>query len=128
MGEFLVFEEASLMESEFSLKGGEYMSLDAIKMVAETEQQNKQKLAEARAKAKQMITEANADGQKASEERQAAAAAEVKRLMQDAELQADKNAKQLLRETELQCAAVRAKAEGRLDAAGKRIVGRIVNN
>lgn len=103
------------------------MSLDAIKMVTESEQQNKQRLAEARSKAKQMIADANADGQKIAGERQTAAAAEVKRLMQDAELQADKNAKLLLRETELQCATVRAKAENRLEEAGKRIVGRIVN-
>lgn len=103
------------------------MSLDAIKVVAETEQQNKQKLAEARARAKQMIADATTAGQAAQEARQNAATAEVKRLMQDAELQADKNAKQLLRETELQCAAVRAKAKGRMEEAGKRIVGRIVN-
>ena len=103
------------------------MSLDAITMVTVTEQQNKQKLAEARARARQMIADANSAGQAAQEERQNAAAAEVNRLMREAENQAARNSEQLLRETELQCAAVRARAEGRLDEAGKRIVGRIVN-
>ena len=111
---------------EISFKGGETMSLDAMKKVAEAESAAKQSMQAASVASKQLIADAEAKGRACYDAKMAQAQAEVKQLMLDAEAQAAKNAEETLHHAKNQCAVLRAHAEGRLDEASSRIVERIV--
>ena len=81
-------------------KGGESMSLEAMKQVTEAEQTTRAQKAEAEAQVKELLRQA--------EDRAAGHAAEV------------------MAQAEQSCAALRKRAEERLDQAADTIVGRVV--
>lgn len=111
---------------KFISKGGEIMTLDAMKQVVAAEADAKSSFQEASKLSKELIAEAEAKGRAYQQERQAAAAAEVKAMLLEAENQAAKNGEEIMHHAENQCAVIRAHAESRLDAAANRIVERIV--
>lgn len=103
------------------------MSLDAIKQVNEAEQDSKRVLAEAAAYAKKVIADAETRGEALLEERKNQAEAQSRQLMTEAQQKAAENSVIILKETENQCAQLRAKAESRMEAASSLFVGRVVN-
>ena len=107
-------------------KGGETMSLDAIRKIAEAEASAKQALQEATSASRQLIADAETNGRNAKLSREAQANADVKQLMQEAEATAATNTEEILHHAENQCAVLRARAESRLSEAADRIVERIV--
>lgn len=109
-------------------KGGEEMSLEAIKQVTETEQQGQQRKAEAAAAAKKAVADAERAGQAALEEARTQAEAQVSAFMKEAEERASKHTQQVLAETGKSCDALRKAAEGRMKQAAALIVGRVVNS
>ena len=85
-------------------KGGESMSLEAMKQVTEAEEANRARRAEAQAEAKRLVAEAERAGK-----------ARLAEARAQAEAQARKS-----------CDALRAQAEARLADAAESIVRRVV--
>ena len=109
-------------------KGGECMSLEAIKQVTEAEPANKQRKAEAQAEAKRTVAEAERAGKARLAEARAQAEAQVREFMRSAEETAAKHAAEVNAQTQKACDALRSKAEGRLADAAESIVRRVVKN
>lgn len=109
-------------------KGGESMSLEAIKQVTEAELTHKQRKAEAQAEAKRTVAEAERAGKARLAEARAQAEAQVRAFMKQAEETAAKHAAQVNGETQKTCDALRSKAEGRLAQAAESIVRRVVKS
>jgi V/A-type H+-transporting ATPase subunit G/H len=108
-------------------KGGEIMSLDAIKQVTETEQISAQRKLDAEAEAKKAIGEAERAGRAQLQEARAEAQTKVKALMAQAEKGAAKDAEQIGQQTEQSCEQLKAEARAKLEAAATLIVRRVVN-
>lgn len=104
------------------------MSLEAIKTITEAEEAARRLKAEAAVDAKRMISEAKAAGQKALEAAEQKANEELRGLRGKADEKATSDAKELAENTENKKAAMRVRAEGRLDKAAQLIVERIVNS
>ena len=94
-------------------KGGESMSLEAMKQVTEAEEANRARRAEAQAEAKRLVAEA----ERAGKARLAEARAEAK---------AAEHASEVMAQTRKSCDALRAQAEARLADAAESIVRRVV--
>ena len=109
-------------------KGGESMSLEAIKQVTEAEQAHKQRRAEAQAEAKRTVAEAERAGKARLAEARAQAEAKAREFMKAAEETAAKHAAEVTAQTRKTCDTLRAKAEGRLADAAESIVRRVVKN
>lgn len=104
------------------------MSLEAITTITEVEEKVKQMKADASAGAKRAIAEAQANGEEAIASAVKKAEAEIAELMRKAEEKARADASGLAENNENKKAAMRARADARLDKAAELIVERIVNS
>jgi len=73
-------------------KGGESMSLEAMKQVTEAEEANRARRAEAQAEAKRLVAEAERAGKARLAEARAQAEAQARELMRQAEAKAAEHA------------------------------------
>ena len=97
------------------------MSMDAIKQVADSEQQAKERLAQAQTEAKALVEQARRDGETALEQ--------AKKAAQDqamAETLGGEKTRQILAEYETDCQALKERSRARLDKAAEVIVGKVV--
>jgi len=104
------------------------MSFEAIVNIAAAEEKAKAMLAEAEAKARQMVSDAENEGKAAVEAACFKADDEVAELRKQADEKAAADAKELVSGNENKKAAMRAKAEARLEKAAALVVERIVNS
>ena len=104
------------------------MSFEAVSNIAQAEAQAKVTVAEAESKAKQMLADADTAGKLAIDAACAKAEEELKELSRQGSEKARAQAKGLSGELENQKAALRARAEGRLEQAAALVVERIVNS
>ena len=104
------------------------MSFEAITSITEAEALAKTAVVQAEAKARQMIADAEAAGKAAVEAAAAKAESELVELRRQSDEKAVKAANELSHELENKKAALRAKAEAKLDQAAKLVVERIVNS
>ena len=102
------------------------MSLEAIQTITREERENREKLAAAEAKAREVTAAAERDGQALLQQVRARAAEEGRLLMQEAEGRAAKRAEEIRRQAEKDSDALRKDAGSRLDAAAELIVGKVV--
>ncbi|MBQ3072038.1 MAG: hypothetical protein IJD20_01955 [Oscillospiraceae bacterium] len=103
------------------------MSLDAIKEIAAAEEQAKRALAEAQQGAKSAVNDAEKAAAAALTAARAKADEEVRNLIKAAEVRAAEKAKELSESTDNKCAAIRARAESRFEAAASLIAGKVVD-
>ncbi len=103
------------------------MSLDAIKQIAQAEQQTVQRRTEAQAQARRIIADAERAGQETLDAARAQARTQTEQLCKEARAKAEKRAKAVLDETAQTCDAMRKAAKGKLPAVAKVIVERVVN-
>ena len=104
------------------------MSFEAISNIAQAEAQAKNAVAGAEARAKQLAADAESAGKLAVEATVQKAEAELTELGRQVDEKAQAQAESLAAELENQKAVLRAKAEGKLDAAAALVVERIVNS
>lgn len=104
------------------------MSLDAIKQVVQAEADTKQRKADAAAAAKKLIADAEQAGQEALRGARSEAEIKAKELMVQAEERAAVRSSEIADQAKKDCAALRAAAEGRLEAAADLIVRRVVSS
>ena len=104
------------------------MSFEAINSVVQAENEAKAAVAAAEAKARQMVADAQAAGKAAVEAAGDKADSALGELRRKADEDAMKRASKLSREVEIKKAALRARAEARLDRAASLVVERIVKN
>ena len=104
-------------------KGGESMSLEAMKQVTEAEEANRARRVEAQAEAKRLVAEAERAGKARLAEARAQAEAQARELMRQAEAE---HASEVMAQTRKSCDALRAQAEARLADAAESIVRRVV--
>ena len=103
------------------------LSLEAIKQVTEAEQDCAQRKAGALQAAKQMIADAERQGQAELESARSGAETKVLAMMRQAEEAAAGQAEAVQQETQRACADLKAAAQRQLDAAAERIVRKVVN-
>ena len=104
------------------------MSFEAISNIAQAEAQAKSQIASAEVRAKQLAADAESAGKLAVEAAVQKAEAELKELSRQVNDKARGQAGDLAKKLENQKAALRARAEGKLDAAAAIVVERIVNS
>ena len=104
------------------------MSFEAVSNIAQAEAQAKVTVAEAESKAKQMLADADTAGKLAIDAACAKAEEELKELSRQVSEKARAQVKGLSGELENQKAALRARAEERLEQAAALVVERIVNS
>lgn len=104
------------------------MSLEAIKTVSQAEEKARRIKQEAQAEAKRALSGARAAGEAAIAAAEKKAAEELRGLRKKADEKATEDAAELARSTENKKAAMRVRAEGRLDSAAMLVVERIVNS
>lgn len=107
-------------------KGGERMSLEAIKQVTESEEKARAALAQAQADAKRMVADARREGEARVAAALEQAEVQVKAGMEQAEARAVEHAAQVGAESRKTCDALKAKAEQRLSQAADLIMERVV--
>lgn len=103
------------------------MSFQDIQKVTETEENLRQKKAEAQVEAKQIIAAAQRSGIAMKEEARANAEMQVRSLLAEAEVLAQQQSKETLAANDAACQTMRARAEERLEQAADLIVRRVVN-
>ena len=104
------------------------MSFEAINSVVQAENEAKAAVAAAEQKARQMVSDAQAAGKAAVEAAGDKADSALAELRRRADEQAMEKASELQRDVENKKAALRARAEVRLDRAASLVVERIVKN
>ena len=104
------------------------MSLEAIEKISQVEGTNRERKAAAEAEAKQIIANAERDGLALLEPMRAEEAAKGAELLRQAEERAAQRSEQIAASAEAEGDALRRAAEGRLQAASEFIVGRIVED
>jgi V/A-type H+-transporting ATPase subunit G/H len=104
------------------------MSLETIKLISQTEQTAKELKASAQLESAKMIQSANETGSAAIESAVKRASDEVRQLLSAADEKAKKMTEDLFSENLSRQAAMRAKAEARLDDAARLVVERIVSS
>lgn len=104
------------------------MSFEAITSIAAIEAEAKATVANAQAKAKQMLADAELAGKAAIEAAQTKAGSELAELRLKTDEKTATDTQKLAEGQDSQAAALRVKAEKRLDAAAALIVERIVNS
>lgn len=110
------------------LKGGEPVSFEAIASITKAEADAKAAVAQADVKARQMRADAENAGRAAIEAAGEKAGHEIAELRRQADEKAMDAASGLSRELEATKAALRAKAEAKLQQAATLVVERIVNS
>ena len=109
-------------------KGGETMSLEAIKKLTEVEAASAQQLSDAQADAKRSVAGAESAGQAELAKAKAEANAEAKNMLIQAEARAAGEARSVQEQTAQSCEQLKAEARTKLDAAASLIVRRVVSN
>ena len=104
------------------------MSFEAIEGISNAEAYEKELIAADDVKALQMSAEAENEGKAAVEAARAKADSELTELRKQADAKAMTEAGELSAETENRKAALRARAEARLEKAAALVVERIVNS
>lgn len=104
------------------------MSFEAIASITQAEAEAKAAVAAAQARAKALVSEAEAAGKAAVEAAEAKAESELGELRRQADDRARSDARALSGDTENSKAALRARAEARLDQAASLVVERIVKS
>lgn len=104
------------------------MSLDAIKTVGQAEENARRIRQDAIAAAKRAIAEAEAAGEESIKAAEKRAEEELRELRRKSDEKATEDAGELARSTENKKAALRVKAEAKLDSAAMLVVERIVNS
>ena len=104
------------------------MSLEAIKDIAQAEENSRQMLQNARNAAKKAISDAEKAGAATVTGARERAAVELHELMKTAEEKAAAKAVELSQSTESKCAAIRAKTMTKMDDAAEFIVRRVVES
>ena len=108
---------------------GEYgMSLEAIEKVIQIEQQSQERKAAAEAEARRIVAEAEREGLALLQQTRAAAADKSRKLLREAEERAAEKAAEIDRAAEAESAALQKAAGKHLDEAAEFIVGRVVNH
>lgn len=102
------------------------MSLDAVKQVTEAETANRERIAAAQAQARRMVADAERAGAVLLQKTRDEAAEQGKTLLRDAEKQGGERAAEIARNAETEAGELRKRAEQRMEAAADWIVGRIV--
>ena len=103
------------------------MSIEAIRQVTETEQANKQSRAAAEAEARQLVLDAERNGTELKQVR-SDAAEQGKDLLRQAEERAALRAQEIAREAEAESRRQREQAEQHLDETAEFIVERVVKH
>lgn len=103
------------------------MSLEAIKIISEAEENARQTKAEAALAAKRQIAEAEEKGRQAVESAKKMATDEVRQQRQQIADKAREEAVELVRSTENRKATLEVKANSRADLAVNLVIERIVN-
>ena len=104
------------------------MSLEAIKQVAQTEVESKQRKVDAAAAAKKLVADAEQAGQEALRGARSQAEAKAKELMAQAEQRSAERAAEIAAQAGQECSALRSAAEGKLEEAAALIVRRVVSS
>lgn len=104
------------------------MSLEAIKQVAQTEAETKQRKAEAVAAAKKLVADAEQAGKNAVRVACAEAEANAKELWIQAEERAAARSAEIAAQSKQECVALCSAAETKLDEAAALIVRRVVSS
>lgn len=104
------------------------MSLEAIEKVALIEQQSQERKAAAEAEARQIVADAEREGLALLQRTRAAAAENGRKLLRKAEEKAAEKAAEISRAAEAESAALCEAAGKHLDEAAEFIVGRVVNH
>ena len=104
------------------------MSIEAIRQVTETEQANKQSRAAAEAEARQLVLDAERDGTELLKQVRCEAADQGKDLLRQAEERAALRAQEIAREAEAESRRQREQAEQHLDETAEFIVERVVKH
>ena len=104
------------------------MSIEAIKQVNQAERDAADRKSAASAQAKQCLRDAELAGRALLEQSRKDAEAEVQAALAQAEANAAKHSEQVLADNAGVCTQLSAAAEGRLEAAAKLIVQRIVSS
>ena len=104
------------------------MSFEAISNIAQAEAQAKAQVANAELRAKQLAADAESAGKLAVETAVQKADAELKELSRQVNDKARGQAGDLAKKLENQKAALRSKAQGKLETAAAKVVERIVNS
>ncbi len=104
------------------------MSLEAIEKVTEAERKNQERKAAAEAEAKQLLADAERDGLALLQQARGQETARGKELLRQAEARAAQRSAEIGRAAEAEGAALRETAEKHLKEAAEFIVGRVVNH
>lgn len=104
------------------------MSLEAIEKVTLVEQQSQERKAAAEAEARQIVADAEREGLALLQQVRADAAANGKKLLREAEEKAAAKAAEISRTAEAESSSLRETAGKNLEAAAEYIVGRVVNH
>ena len=104
------------------------MSLEAIEKITEAETKNRERKAAAEAEAKQMIANAEREGLALLQRVRADAASDGRELLRQAEEKAAARSAEISQSAEAACGELRRTALGHLDKAAEFIVGRVVKH
>lgn len=104
------------------------MSLEAIEKVTQVEQKSQERKAAAEAEARQTVADAERQGLALLQQTREAAAADGRKLLRQAEEKAARQAAEISRTAEAESAALREAAGKHLEAAAEFIVRRVVNH
>ena len=104
------------------------MTMDAIRKVTEIEEKGRAEKAEAEARVKQALSEAEREGAAQLQKARRDAADKGKELLRQAEARAAEAAAEIAKRAEGESNALRSAAKGRLEEAAKLIVGRVVKS
>lgn len=103
------------------------MSLEAIEKISQVEQENRERRVAADAQAKQMVADAQRDGQALIQKTRTDAAEQGKELLRQAEKRAEERSAQISAAATAEGDALRTAAAQHLEEAAEFIVGRVVN-
>jgi vacuolar-type H+-ATPase subunit H len=104
------------------------MSLEAIKMVTQSESLSQERKAAAEAEARQLVAAAERDGIALAQRIRTEAAEKGKAMLEQAEERAANQAAAIAKDADADAAALQAAAEKRLEEAVEFIVGRVVKH
>ena len=104
------------------------MPLEAIEKVTQIEQQSQERKAAAEAEARQIVADAEREGLALLQQTRVAAADHGRKLLRKAEERAAEKAAEISRAAEAESAVLREAAGKHLEEAAEFIVGRVVNH
>ena len=104
------------------------MSLEAIKKVARTEAETKQRKAEAAVTAKKLVADAEQAGNESLRKARTEAEAKSRELLAKAEERAAVRTAEIAAQSKQECAALCSAAESKLEEAAALIVRRVVSS